>query len=565
MENVFKLHSKYPDPPHSILSTAMATIHPSFPTAGLLGPGFYRERDMLEQLEHGLPAGYDLFHNLDWSSTAEGRQQIGEIDIAVVSAIGHLLLIEVKSGALEEGEAGFSKRYANRDQALDVGRQLRRQHSAILARLSDAGLRQVRVGTLLVLPDHRIASSSVAHQSERIVDADGCHGLCLRVLELMPHDPLPDDCRQRLVDFLSNRFAVQPDVSSHVGQILRTSTALSSGLATWIPAIEHDSGLFVIEATAGSGKTQLALALMRQAHAAKQRCAYVCFNRALADHMTLIAPYTAQIMTFHEACVEHARRDGREPDFNQPGIYAQLADQLAAATPQMAPRWDLLILDETQDLEPQWVQAMTDLLKAGGRAYLLGDPQQRIYRREGFELEQAVRIRCMDNFRSPRKVVEAINLLGLSDRPVVPRSAFAGQLPAFHDYPSKPGQALAQVEACVRELKIAGFKTEQIAVLTYGRSGSDILGREMIAGLRTRRFTGRYDSAGNPLWTGGELLVETLYRFKGQSAPAVILCEIDFEQVSDVERRKLFVGMTRAQVRLDCVLSERAARGLLAG
>jgi superfamily I DNA and RNA helicase len=60
-------------------------------------------------------------------------------------------------------------------------------------------------------------------------------------------------------------------------------------------------------------------------------------------------------------------------------------------------------------------------------------------------------------------------------------------------------------------------------------------------------------------------VVETLYRFKGQSAPAVILCEIDFGQVSDVERRKLFVGMTRAQVRLECVLSERAARGLLAG
>lgn len=543
----------------------MATLHPSFPAAGLLGPGFYRERDVLELLEVGLPAGYDLFHNVDWSRTVEGRQQIGEIDIVVVSSLGHLLLIEVKSGALEEGDAGLSKRYAKRDDALDVGRQLRRQHGAILSRLADEGLRQVRVGTLLVLPDHRVASSSLAHQSERIVDADGYPGLCLRVLELMSHDPLPDDSRQRLVDFLSNRFQVQSDVSSHVGQIMRTSTALSSGLATWIPAIEHESGLFVIEATAGSGKTQLALALMRQAHVAQQRCAYVCFNRTLADHMTLIAPYTAQIMTFHEACVEQARRGGIEPDFSQPGIYAQLAEQLAAATPEMTPRWDLLILDETQDFEPEWVQAMTDLLKAGGRAYLLGDPQQRIYRREGFELEQAVRIRCMDNFRSPRKVVEAINLLGLSERPVVPRSAFAGQLPGFHDYQAIPGRALAQVEACVRQLRIDGFKLEQIAVLTYGRSGSEILEREMIAGLHTRRFTGRYDSAGNPLWTGGELLVETLYRFKGQSAPAVILCEIDFEQLSEVERRKLFVGMTRAQVRLECVLSERAARGLLAG
>lgn len=543
----------------------MAILHPSCPAAGLFGPGFYRERDVLLQLADGLPSGYDLFHNVDWSSSAEGRQQVGEIDIAIVSPLGHLLLVEVKSGALEEAENSLSKHYTNRSEALDVGRQLRRHHSAITSRLAEDGLRQVRVGTLLVLPDHRLATATVAHPAERIVDAGAYPGLCQRVRELLQHEPLPDDTRQRLLDFLSNRFAVLPDVSSHIGQIGRASTALSAGLATWVPAIEHDSGLFVIEATAGSGKTQLALALMRQAVQAGQRCAYVCFNRALADHMIAIAPTRAQVMTFHEACVEHARRVGTEPDFSQAGIYAELAAALAAATPAMAPRWDLLILDETQDFEPDWVQTMTALLKAGGRAYLLGDPQQRIYWREGFELEQAVRIRCLDNFRSPRKVVEAINLLGLSDDPVVPRSVFAGQLPGFHDYPDSPGAALARVESCVRELLAAGFGPDQIAVLTYGRSGSGVLGRETIAGLPTRRFTGRYDAAGNPRWTDGKLLVETLYRFKGQSAPAVILCEIDFEQLSEVERRKLFVGMTRAQVRLECVLSERAARGLLAG
>jgi AAA domain/Nuclease-related domain len=365
------------------LSQAMATLHPTCPAAGF-GAGYYRELDVLRSLEDGLPVGYDLFHNVDWSGSLEGRQQVGEIDIAVVSPMGHLLLIEVKSGALEEGEAGLSKRYANRNEALDVGRQLRRHHSAILSRLSNDGLRQVRVGTLLVLPDHRVSSPSLAHPAERVVDASSYPELCQRVRELMPQDLLPSGVRERLLDFLSNRFAVLPDVSSRIGQVGRTSTALSSGLATWVPAIGHESGLFVVEATAGSGKTQLALALMRQADRAGQRCAYVCFNRALADHMIGIAPPSAQVMTFHEACVEHARRCGTEPDFSQPGIYAQLAEQLAAAMSTMAPRWDLLILDETQDFEPDWVQTMTGLLRAGGRAYLLGDLQQRIYWREDF-------------------------------------------------------------------------------------------------------------------------------------------------------------------------------------
>lgn len=62
-------------------------------------------------------------------------------------------------------------------------------------------------------------------------------------------------------------------------------------------------------------------------------------------------------------------------------------------------------------------------------------------------------------------------------------------------------------------------------------------------------------------------MVESLRRFKGQSAPVVVLynidIDIDFDTVTDAERRKLFVGLTRGQLRVDLVLSERAERALL--
>jgi hypothetical protein len=41
--------------------------------------------------------------------------------------------------------------------------------------------------------------------------------------------------------------------------------------------------------------------------------------------------------------------------------------------------------------------------------------------------------------------------------------------------------------------------------------------------------------------------------------PAVVLCEVDFETLSDKDRRKLLVGLTRAQLRVEVVLSARAA------
>ena len=55
-----------------------------------------------------------------------------------------------------------------------------------------------------------------------------------------------------------------------------------------------------------------------------------------------------------------------------------------------------------------------------------------------------------------------------------------------------------------------------------------------------------------------------MYRFKGQSAPCVILTEVDFEAFDELAQRKLFVGFTRASMKLLVVLSERAAQALLA-
>ena len=102
-------------------------------------------------------------------------------------------------------------------------------------------------------------------------------------------------------------------------------------------------------------------------------------------------------------------------------------------------------------------------------------------------------------------------------------------------------------------------------LLSYaGQRRSELLKREFIGGFALRKPTGQYDSEGNAVWTQGTLLEDTVYRFKGQSAPVVLLCEIDFEKPVQRELRRLFVGLTRAQYRVECVISERAADHLLA-
>jgi superfamily I DNA and RNA helicase len=72
-----------------------------------------------------------------------------------------------------------------------------------------------------------------------------------------------------------------------------------------------------------------------------------------------------------------------------------------------------------------------------------------------------------------------------------------------------------------------------------------------------------YDLLGNLVFTEGDVLMESVYRFKGQAAPCVIFTEIDFEALDDLAMRKLFVGVTRATIKLTMILSERSAQKLI--
>ena len=539
----------------------MAQLLPDLPPPHAMPIGLMREREVLLLLADGLPQEFLVFHSVNWSSVTNGTQWFGELDAVVLAPSGHIVLLEVKAGEVRfSGESAF-KTYGN--QVKDVQRQTRVQFSAIRARLADAGLSHVRIGQLLVLPDQRVNTGTVGNPLERIVDATQMPHLCQRVCQALPQasEQNPDPALVRR--FLENRFELAPDPSTHIGQVAQIMTVLSDGLATWVPRIESPHAVYVVEATAGSGKTQLALRLLRDASDRKQRGLYVCFNRSLADHLVRVAPTDSEVRTFHELAIEHLRRSDQSPSFNDAGIFNRAVDQLIADSATQAQGVDVLVIDESQDFEASWVQTLLHRLKPDGRLYVMGDPDQALYDRDGFDLTEATTIRSRDNFRSPRQITAVMNALSLTSVPLVARSAFAGDFPGFHPYGKTDPGGLKATERVLKDLLNQGFDAANIVLVSFaGRERSKILGADKLAGLTLRKSTGQYDQAGNALWTKGSLVADSIYRFKGQSAPVVVLCEIDFETLSERERKKLFVGMSRAQLRLECIVSERTERAL---
>lgn len=523
--------------------------------------GLYRELDVLQRLEQSLPDDYEVFHSVAWQTSQGDESRCGEIDLVVLAPSGNMLLIEVKAGGLELIDGKLFKLYGRRSQ--DVARQSRVQHAAMLSRLAESGLHS-QVSSCVVLPDFRVHQAAVvALGRERIVDADGFAHLGARVRELLARGSSRSDV-ESLRRFLGNVFQVSVDLRVLTEQLREQSRRLADGLATWVPRIGAPAGVLRIQATAGSGKTQLALRLLDDAALAGQRARYVCFNRTLADRVGRIAPGAARVSSFHELCVEHWRRTEGEPDFTADGIFDAMAARYGADAQGFEPRYDLMIIDEGQDFEPAWVASLLPQLKDDGRLYLLEDEAQRLYERDGFDLAGAVSVRCDDNFRSPRAIVTAINALGLAGGSIEARNPYAGELPGFRAYDNERGlrrETLAAVEA----LRARGIELADIAVLcAQGHARSRLLKEARLGPHAVRRFLGRYTADGDPVWSEGELLFESVHRFKGQSAAGVVLTEVDFAQLDEAARKRLFVGMTRAQLALEIVVSRQAEAALAA-
>ena len=94
-------------------------------------------------------------------------------------------------------------------------------------------------------------------------------------------------------------------------------------------------------------------------------------------------------------------------------------------------------------------------------------------------------------------------------------------------------------------------------ILSYqGLAGSQFFASDTQKGLNEialKRQNG-YDAAGQLKHIDGRVLVETLYRFKGQAADAVVLTEVDFEELDEKNHRTLFVALSRACLHVTCCL-----------
>ncbi|KWE77819.1 nuclease [Burkholderia ubonensis] len=533
-----------------------------------------RERETLAALEHALPDGYTVYHGVHWTRAEQGFSVFGEAAFVVVSPAGRVLLIEQKAGFLRETPKGLVKVYLQTERNVPI--QLARTQETLHRRLTAAlGAGVYGVEALLYCPDYTIRQAAIAGvPSERIVDATRKAQLAQVIQRILPADEPRVANAPKIHHFLADELALTPDTSALVGQAGTLVTRLSGGLASWARQLEFTPFRLRVIGTAGSGKTQLAVQAMRDAIAAGRRVLYVCFNRPLADYIARIAPPGAKIANYHQLCDWVARDGGYTPDFGAPDAFGRLEARFAQTPVPERWRFDVLIVDEGQDFHPSWASALERLLAPDGAWWWLEDPLQNLYMREPVALPGWVSLKALTNYRSPRDLLDFVRDVVGRVEPLAAElrsgSPFDGSDLVVSAYGDANAPPAALADACIDATKRAitqalslGFRKQDIAVLSYrGREGSALAALDQLGPHQVKRFTGKYDLFGNPEYHDGDVLLDSIYRFKGQSAPCVILTEIDFDTLDARAARKLFVGATRATMKLLLVASARAAAQL---
>lgn len=524
-----------------------------------------RELETLELLGNSLDDSYTVYHGVHWTNVESKNYAIyGEIDFAVVSPSGKLLLIEQKTGYLDETEDGLEKKYAEKSK--NVPFQIARNAHGLQHRLKQAIKgNTVFVDSILYCPDYKIKKlGSAGIDPKRIVDSTRKDQLVSIIQSIIPAEEPNTTVQELLHQFLSDLLEIVPDVNAVIGQTDKLYTRVSGGLSEWAQKIEFSPFRLRVIGTAGSGKTQLALSVFRESIKQGRKPLYVCYNRSLADHVSKVAPEGGLVTGYHQLGDRIAKLLGTPIDHLKPGAFAQMEATLDSYQPSEDQLFDDLIVDEGQDFKPIWAANLLRLLRPSGKAWWLEDPLQNVYARERIPFDGWVTIRSEANFRSPKKVLSGINeLLGLVP-PILSCSPIEGGDVEVLTYENQSELIPRTIEALDRAIDL-GFETKHVALLSFRGRESSVLTPFTQIGQHTLRspIQGKYDEFGNPEYSEGEITTDSVHRFKGQAAPCVVLTEIDFAQMDEKSKIRIFVGATRATIKLILVISRRSLKLIL--
>lgn len=550
------------------------------------------EARFYEACRDQLPDDVVVIHSAGWIyRDQKGRVREGEADFTILIPQSGIFAVEVKGGGVAydalAGKWYSVDRTGQRNAIKDPFRQASSERHALLDQLTGhprwrqwKGTR-LTLGHAVVLPDINDSASIQGPDRPREVvgvndDLRAVGAWLDRVVRFWRRqgdDVLGAQGVRLVEDILCRSIEVRPALRAAIDDAELQRLRLTANQAKVLRTIGGRKRA-VVSGGAGTGKTLLAVEKARQLAQLDLTVLLLCYNRLLADALAvgLQDEPRVLVLSFHQLCDRRIRQAHQATGRNlleeaveaYPGnsdqhrFDVQMPYALALSNEVLEEKFDAVVVDEAQDFSDEYWFAIEELLRdqGAGFLYIFIDENQALYPRHGNIPVRDEPYHLTSNCRNTTPIHEA-GYVFYAGEPI--------------DKPDLPGPAVervalegddAQADAIVRRVRQwiydEALRPEDVAVLVAKRPKAHLYDL-----LQQRSQNADIAWAVEAHGRKRSVLVDTVARFKGLEAPAVVLWLGD-EVVDDEQWEAVYVGTTRAKSLLCIVGSPKTLKALRA-
>lgn len=535
------------------------------------------EETVYEACREGLGDGWRVYYSRTLSTIDRGAGlRDNEIDFVVYHPRFGVVVIEVKGGrirhAADTGKFFSINRYGETFEIKDPFQQALVWKGRFLRVLRNRGIK-VPVSYAVVLPsvheDELVESAALvpalAIGRQRLGKIE--HALKRIVTDSQPEQYLSfDDVADELHGLIWGRdFTTKLFLKDYLDSNELRVKDVEVVQETLVQPIAASPRL-AIEGEAGTGKTMLALLLARNFRNAGKRVLLLSSNRLLNEYLKSEAGSDIDVQTYNEFAEGFGVQllnpppdyAGRRDDWTQ----YEAPERLSRAIETSERRYDVLLCDEAQDVQPFWWEAIESVLEGeDSRFFIFFDRSQGVFgsgsRERGFVPEAVLPIAApyfplVYNYRTTREIATFARSFRTGQSVLQSHCGRLGYVPElilYEDRQDCRGKLARLFRKLFRE---EGVATSEVTLLSARNprapqsvvNPSDSIARYPLRLLSSEREQPARDKNDN------RVDISTIASFKGLETPVAILLNLSEYRLpidNPIMASLIYVACTRAK------------------
>lgn len=509
------------------------------------------ERKIYESLKENLTDDWLVIHSYRWIKlqSSTGRKSQGEGDFILFNRFKGILVIEVKGGDVEYiDREWYSTDFKGvKHKIQDPEKQANDTKQQLIARFKNKKIFGIPIFHAVWFPDVKVKDSTdmpVNYNKNIVFDENSLENPLQKIEDTFEFwyevtkfksPNLNKEMIEEVKRILKPQLRLVKTLKRLKEDLNDTYVRLNNEQIILLESLNMCKELSVI-GRAGTGKTLIAVEKALKDTDENKKVLFLCYNSELAKRIKESYKELEKSMTIHAFALEymkkfHPARVQGEFITNQDFEY--LMSEFIEVAENPLEKYDSIIIDEGQDFEKSWINAIQSFKSDGGSFYIFYDPYQNYFSTDSQFDDQYLKIGIpfilYRNMRNTDQISKTcLNVINQELKQEYFKG-IKGKNPEFifieneNDLETKLSSKLHEL------LFIERININEITILSLTSLKQSWLKDEFINNTEIEIFTAK--------------------RFKGLENEIIILTDIDLSYIIDpVKQRLLYIALSRAKV-----------------